>query len=137
VQADIEAAAGKPMLSMVQCVVDEVTERNWRRVGALTLFGGDMYERALESTVRECLTVEEEIQEPLNRAALAVMAGSETEADKDVARRAVSALRERSVDGIILGCTEFPFLLGDAAEAPDVLNPIKILAEAAVRHAME
>ncbi|HEX5939693.1 MAG TPA: hypothetical protein VFZ12_04990 [Dehalococcoidia bacterium] len=41
------------------------------------------------------------------------------------------------MDGIILGCTEFPFLVGDEAEAPDLINPIEFLAEAAVKQAME
>ena len=40
-------------------------------------------------------------------------------------------------DGVILGCTEIPLLLGLAADAPDLLNPAALLAEAAVRHALD
>jgi aspartate/glutamate racemase len=40
------------------------------------------------------------------------------------------------VDGVILGCTEFPLILGPSAEAPDVIDPAPLLADAAVRHAI-
>jgi aspartate/glutamate racemase len=40
------------------------------------------------------------------------------------------------VDGVVLGCTEIPLLLGDKAEAKDLVNPVALLAEAAVRLAM-
>jgi aspartate racemase len=53
-----------------------------------------------------------------------------------VARQAVAALRATGVDGIILGCTEIPLLLGPEADAPDLINPAQLLAEAAVRRAM-
>jgi aspartate/glutamate racemase len=42
-------------------------------------------------------------------------------------------LRARAVDPVILGCTEIPLLLGDERDAPDLLNPAALLAEAAVR----
>ena len=34
------------------------------------------------------------------------------------------------------GCTEIPFLLQDQLEETDLLNPLALLAEAAVRHAI-
>jgi len=40
------------------------------------------------------------------------------------------------VDGIIPGCTEIPFLLGGIDGEPDLVNPIQLLAAAAVRRAM-
>jgi aspartate racemase len=48
----------------------------------------------------------------------------------------ISELRAQSVDGIVLGCTEIPPLLGDAAVDPDLLDPLPLLAEAAVRRAL-
>jgi aspartate racemase len=50
---------------------------------------------------------------------------------------AVEALRARAVDGIVLGCTEIPLLMREAAEAADLLNPAALLAEAAVRLALD
>jgi aspartate/glutamate racemase len=41
------------------------------------------------------------------------------------------------VDGVILGCTEIPLLLGAEAKAIDLINPAQLLAETAVRVAGE
>ena len=56
---------------------------------------------------------------------------------RELAMEAVEIFRARDVDGIILGCTEIPLLLGDAAHATDLINPGQLLAEAAVKFAME
>jgi aspartate racemase len=65
------------------------------------------------------------------------MAGQAGPEESRLAVEAVETLRAREVDGIILGCTEIPLLLGDAAQAPDLINPAQLLAEAAVRFAIE
>ena len=46
-------------------------------------------------------------------------------------------LRATPVDGVVLGCTEIPLLLGEAAEATDLVSPAALLAEAAVRFAID
>src|SRR6185369_15063923 len=51
--------------------------------------------------------------------------------------REVEDQRARQVDGILLGCTEIPLLLGAAGEGADLLNPLQLLAEAVVRLAIE
>ena len=65
------------------------------------------------------------------------MEGREGPAEAAAARAAVEAVRRRGVDGVVLGCTEIPLLLGDEAEASDLVNPVALLAEAAVRFAIE
>jgi aspartate racemase len=67
---------------------------------------------------------------------MAVVSGQADAQATEQARRAVAALRARAVDGIILGCTEIPLLLHADLDAPDLLNPTALLAEAAVRHAI-
>jgi hypothetical protein len=51
----------------------------------------------------------------------------------EAARAAMYDLPARAVDAVILGCTEIPLLLGDESDAPDLLNPAALLAEAVVR----
>jgi aspartate/glutamate racemase len=51
------------------------------------------------------------------------------------AKDAVAYLRGLETDGIILGCTEIPLLL--ESEQPDIINPSQLLAEAAIRYAIE
>ncbi len=40
------------------------------------------------------------------------------------------------MDGVVLGCTEIPLLLGEDAEAKDLVSPAALPAEAAVRMAI-
>ena len=57
--------------------------------------------------------------------------------DKELSFRAMFGGAGVYVDGIIMGCTEIPFMLGADAEAAIMLNPAQLLAEAAVRRALE
>ena len=68
---------------------------------------------------------------------LRVMEGSTTGDDRSVAREAVSNLRNTGAAVIVMGCTEIPLLLGDRADAADLVNPSQLLAEAVVRRAIE
>ena len=65
------------------------------------------------------------------------MEGRDDKADTEAARGAVGMLRARGVQSVVLGCTEIPLLLGDEGDAADLINPAALLAEAAVRLAME
>jgi aspartate racemase len=135
---EITAAAGCPVLSMIDVVLDDVARRGCARVGVLG-FGGalPLYVDPLCQRAVRCETIDAAVQAPLDAAIRAVMEGREGAADAAAARAAVDALRARAVDGIVLGCTEIPLLLGDAATADDLINPAALLAEATVRLAME
>ena len=50
---------------------------------------------------------------------------------------AVEQVRSAGAPLTVLGCTEIPLLLGEAAEADDLINPAQLLAEAAVRFALD
>ncbi|HSH83431.1 MAG TPA: hypothetical protein VLA19_33275 [Herpetosiphonaceae bacterium] len=41
-------------------------------------------------------------------------------------------MRSRQANTILLACTEIPLMLPDGDDAPDLINPIQFLAEAAV-----
>jgi aspartate racemase len=65
------------------------------------------------------------------------MEGREGKDDREAARDAVRALQARMVDAVVLGCTEIPLLLGEESDAPRLISPAALLAEAAVRYAIE
>lgn len=135
-QAAIEAAAGRPVLSMIEATVAEVVCRGWHTVGVLSLFGPHVYNQPLDEAGIRWESITSELQAPLDQAIMQVMDGSNDAESTAHARRAVATLRNRSVDGIILGCTEIPILLQADLGDADLLNPGALLAEAAVRHAM-
>lgn len=135
-QAEIEAAAERPVLSMVELAVAEVCRRGWQRAGVLTFVDPSIYQQPLESQGIRCEVVEPEQQVLVDAAVHALAAGTSGPRESGQVLAAVESLRRRGVDGVILGCTELPLLLGAASEAADLIDPIEFLAEAAVRRAI-
>ena len=135
--AEITRAAGRPVVSMIDLVLDEVTRRGWRRAGVLGFhMAPPVYTEPLGQRGIRCETIDAPLQARLNAAIHAVAEGREGPAEMDAARTAVQTLRALPVDGVVLGCTEIPLLLGEDAEAKDLVSPLALLAEAAVRRAI-
>jgi aspartate racemase len=134
-QDDIEQAAKRPVLSMIDATLEEVKRRGWQKVGALGFIMPDVpvYTRRLQQMGLTFEVIDAEQQLELD-AAISVF--DEGRSLPDAARRAVNTLRARGVDGIIPGCTEIPLLLGEDMNAPDLVNPAQLLAEAAIAHAL-
>jgi aspartate racemase len=133
----MERAAGRPVLSMVDRVVEEVRRRNWKRVGVLTLGRSTVYTQRLDRLGIGYVTLGEAQQKQLDKVIFGVMEGCEDESAQRVAHAALAAVRNAGVDGVILGCTELPFLIRPSGAEADLINPIQILAEAAVEFAIQ
>jgi aspartate racemase len=133
----IEAAAGCPVLSMVDVTLEEVARRRWRGVGVLG-FGGApaVYVDPLADKGVRSVAIDGGLQGRLDGAIRAVMEGREGVADHEAALTAVDSVRAHGVDGVVLGCTEIPLLLGRKSEGSDLINPAALLAEAAVSRAL-
>jgi len=54
-------------------------------------------------------TIDDKLQEKLNKAIMKVMEGREDNNDRVAALEAMQYLRSKNTDGIIPGCTEIPF----------------------------
>jgi aspartate racemase len=132
VAGEIERASGRPVLSMVARVVEEVGRRKWSRVGLMTLGRPAVYAEPLERHGIAYETLDEARQAALDRAIFAVMEGREGESAKRVAREALASRRTPGVVGGNLGCSELPFLVEPTVAEADLINPIELLAEAAV-----
>ena len=135
--AAIAAAAGRPVVSMVGLALDEVARRGWRAVGVLGFAAAPaLYLEPLRARGIRCETIDAAPQARLDAGLTAVMEGREGPVETEAARAAVETLRGRGVDGVILGCTEIPLLLGEEADAKDLVSPLALLAEEAVRLAI-
>jgi aspartate racemase len=137
IEDQIEQIAGKPLLSIIEVTIAEVQRCDWQRVGVLGLGEPTVYTVPLAELGLACETLGFGLRERLDEQILLSMEGREDTNANEIAQKAVNSLRERSVDGIILGCTEIPLLLGKLAAAEDLINPAELLAEAAIRHAIE
>lgn len=136
-QNDIENASGRKVLSMIDLTIEEVMKRNWKKVGVLGLMNARIYSNPLQASGIICETIDSNLQEKLNRSIFKVMEGQNGEEDKNIAMEAIHQLRSKNVNGIIPGCTEIPFLLEGEMNSQDLINPVQILAEAAVRYSMQ
>ena len=135
--SELEQAAGCELLSLVDIALNEVARRAWRSVGVLGFGDPLVYTHRLPAMDVRSETIDGTLRVWLDAAIDAVMEGRAGCDAGDVAREALDALRARDVDGIVLGCTEIALLLGDTDKrAPDLLDPLELLAEAAVEHAM-
>lgn len=130
---EIEEAAGCRVLSMVEATLKEIQRRRWKRIGVLGLGDAVIYTRPLAQLGIACETVDAGSQAALDGAIFQVMEGREGVEQVAIARTAVADLRSRGVDGVVLGCTEIPFLLPEADDDASLINPVQLLAEAAVR----
>jgi aspartate racemase len=135
--AAIQQAAGCPVLSMIEVTADEVARRGWRRVGVMGFNGAPRpYLEALDRRGIRCEGIDRAAQAPIDAGIQAVAEGRESPAHTRATRAAVDLLRAVPVDGVVLGCTEIPLLLGGDTEAQDLVSPAALLAEAAVRLAI-
>lgn len=137
---EIEQATGKKVLNMISVTIAEVKKRDPKRVGILAIghtFRSGLYQKPLEEMGIQYEGVSDEILERLNKAIFAVMEGRNNKDDTASAMKAVSYLRQKNSDVIILGCSELPLLLNNETTAPDLINPTQLLAEAAIREAIK
>lgn len=136
VQDQIEQAAGCQVVSMIEATLAEVQRQGWQKIGIVGLGEPTVYLNALNSRQITYEMIEGDIQAKLNDEITKVMEGRDDAASTAVALEAIAALRDKGVNGIVLGCTEIPLLLKEHATAPDLINPAQLLAETAVKYAI-
>lgn len=137
----VAAAAGKPVISLV---AETLTEAQNRAVKGRYLFAGvlavgetlrrGLYLNALLRKGYQVATPRPGSIEKIDAEVWALMEGKEVTGT--ALRDEIAAFRQSGVQAIILGCTEFPMLLGKDADASDLINPNQLVAEAAVRRAL-
>jgi aspartate racemase len=134
---EIAKASGRPVLSMIGVTLEEVARRGYRRLGVIGYNAASpMYLEPLKARGVQCETIDASAQARLNDGIRFVAEGRDGPAETSATLAIVDGLRGRGADGVLLGCTEIPLLLRDAAGAGDLINPAELLAEAAVRLAI-
>jgi aspartate racemase len=135
-RTEIEHAAGREVLSIIDVTVAEVRRRGWRRVGVLAYGEPVVYTRPLGEIGIACEIVDAAARRRLDESIMGLIEGRTDAALYAPAHELVAELRSRRVDGIIPGCTEIPLLLGESARDADLVNPAQLLAEAAIERAL-
>ena len=133
----IREASGRTVVSMIDVTVEALRSRDAGDVGLVGLGIPQVYAERFASEGMAVVAASPGARAALDRAIIRLMEGAETDADRAAARKAVAEVRAAGAPVTVLGCTEIPLLLGRAAEADDLVNPGQLLAEAAVRLALE
>jgi aspartate racemase len=133
--AEIAEAAGCELLSIVDVTVAELRRRTAARVGLLGLGIPQVYVDRFRAEGIEFVTPTAEERDRIDDAILRLAEGATSESHREAVRHAVASMRAAGVATTVLGCTELPVLLAEAARAPDLVNPTELLAVAAVRRA--
>ncbi len=137
--AEIEKAAGCPLLSMIETAINEVERRGLKRAGVVgfgepTVYTDQLKARGIEF---ETLASDPTLRKEIDDAIRGVMEGKLTPEGTALVQRGIDAVTSRNVEATILGCTELPLLLGARADDnPSFINPPQLLAERAVRAAI-
>lgn len=136
---ELEAAAKRPILSMIDVTLDAVAARRPAKVGVLAVsvtLEHRLFQNRLDQAGLPWESIPIELSERLDKAIFGYMSGAMPDDAENPAIEAVRLLREAHCDPIILGCTEIPLLLEGRLEADDLVNPAELLAEAALARAV-
>jgi aspartate racemase len=133
----LRAMAGCEVLSIVDVTVEELRRRGGGPVGLVGLGVPQVYVERFEQEGFEVHLPIRHLRDRLDNAILRLMEGTTTAEHRGAARAAIGSVRNAGATATVLGCTEVPLLLGDSADADDLVNPTELLAQAVVRRAAE
>ncbi|CAM3621428.1 aspartate/glutamate racemase family protein [Parendozoicomonas haliclonae] len=132
----LQAETSMIMISILDCVLEEVALRGLHKVGIMatsaTVSAG-MYQKRLEQQGCEAIIPDELNQERMMAAIYAVKAGRMAEGT-EMMEAIFASLQEQGAEAVVLGCTEIPVGLARLAlEQPELcLDATALLANACV-----
>jgi aspartate racemase len=139
----LQQAVSVPILHLIGETVMAVASEHpaIRRLGLLATSGtvdSRLFEPYFHPRGFTLLTPESSIQAAaVMEAIYAVKHGEPLERPRRLIREAAEHLRQRGAEAIIAGCTEVPLILQDGDLAVPVIDPTWLLAQAAVRRALD
>ena len=134
---EIQDAANKTLLSLIDVSVDEVVRRNNKKVGILAigltirkqLFQAPLLGRGIETVV-----LPKNLGDKLEDEAIyPVQEGRVFTKPPKILTDCVSYFKDKNVDSVILGCSEIPILLTNKYQSEILINPSQLIAETALR----
>jgi aspartate racemase len=126
-----------PWLHIAEEVARVAAERGFRRVlllGTRYLMEGPVYPKKLKGIRHEVPTAAD--RERINQLTFDELVYGRFEAStRSYFTGLIAQAKARGCDAVILGCTEFPVLIGEADSPLPILDSTRILARAALREA--
>jgi aspartate racemase len=131
----------RPWLHIAREVAREAQLRNYRRLAVLGtryLMEGPVYREALQAAGIEHRVPGQEQRERINQIIFDELVNGQF-LPRSLAYHVevIRALRDDGCDAVVLGCTEIPLLVSPESSPLPVLDSTRLLAQAAVRKAVE
>lgn len=137
----VAAASPLPWLHIAEVVAAEAKARGFRRIGITGthwLVGSEVYPRALSDAGLEWMRPSEEDRMEMARRIMdELVKGVFRDETVDFFRSVIARFAERGCDAVVLGCTEIPLIIDDGNSPLPTLDSTRLLARAALRHAVE
>ncbi len=129
-----------PVLHIIDETVKRLRKRlpRARRVGLLATTGtiqAGLFQQALAGTKVDLVVPSRATQKNVMKAIYAIKADGATPKARELVRKAAYELFAHGAQAVVAGCTEMPLVLEDGDLPVPVVDPIAILAEAAIERA--
>ena len=136
----VEPRSPGPWLHIAEVVAAEAAARGFRKVGLTGtrwLVESDVYPPRLAARGMQCIRPEPGARADLQRIIMDELVRSEFHrASTSRCVAIIDGLKESGCDAVILGCTELPLILSDGNSPLPTLDSTRLLARAALRHAV-
>jgi aspartate racemase len=131
----------RPWLHIAEVVAQRAAERGFRRLaitGTRWLVDSDVYPEKLAARGVTYLRPTSAEREEINRIIMDELVYGVFKPQAVAAfQRIVARMKDEGCDAVVLGCTEIPLILGDANSSLPTLDSTRLLAEAALRRAVQ
>ncbi len=129
-----------PWVSIMDAVAEQVNKKGLRKVGLLgTVFtmGNDFYQKAFKKYDLKVLVPDEDFQKTVNEVIYKeLITGDVQEDSKQSVLQMVDNLHRAGAEGVILGCTELPFLIRQEDTQVAIFDSTTIHAQKALDMAL-
>jgi aspartate racemase len=130
-----------PWLHIAEEVGKEARLRGFKKLGLTGtkfLVSGPVYPEKLEQMGLGYMRPTKEQQEQINNIIFdELVLGRQTDESLFYFEQVIESFKVQGCDAVVLGCTEIPLLVNDIDSPLPTLDSTRILARAAIRHALE
>jgi aspartate racemase len=140
VMPTVQPRSPLPWIHIAGAVGDEAIRRGFRQLGITGtkyLVESSVYPQELETRGLGWLRPKENEREGINGIIFdQLVCGKFTAEALSYFQQVIESLKRRGCDAVVLGCTEIPLLVNDENSPLPVLDSTRLLARAALRHAV-
>ena len=137
----LEGRSPLPWLHIADVVADAAVARGFRRLaltGTRWLVESDLYPEKLTARGLAVLRPEAAEREEINRIIMEELVYGVFKPEAVATfQKVITRLKDEGCDAVILGCTEIPLILDDSYSPLPTLDSTRLLARAALKHAVQ